>query len=62
MRVATLLVALFASVAPIREMANLVIVALRHLVAEFALGTKLDLLLLFLGERAISHLQVVDVV
>ncbi len=51
-----------ASIAPIREMANLVVVALRHLVAEFALGAKLDLFLSLLGERAIGHLRVVDVV
>ena len=62
MRVATLLVALFASIALIRKMANLVVVALRHLVAEFALSAKLDLFLLLLGERAIGHLRVVDVV
>jgi hypothetical protein len=62
MRVATLLVAIFASKAPIREMANLVVVALHHLVVEFALGAKLDLFLSFFGERAIGHLRVVDVV
>ena len=62
MRVATILVALFASIALIREMANLVVVALCHLVAEFALGAKLDLFLSLLGERAIGHLRVVDVV
>ncbi len=44
MRVAAIIV----SVALICEMVNLVIVALRHLVAEFALRTKLDLLLLLL--------------
>ncbi len=62
MRVATLVAAIVVSVALIREMANLVIVALRHLVAEFALRTKLDLLLPLLRERAVSHLRVVDVV
>jgi hypothetical protein len=62
MQVATLLVAIFASIAPIRKMVNLVVIALRHLVAEFALGTKLDLLLSLLRERAIGHLRVVDVV
>ena len=50
------------SVALIHEMANLVIVALRHLVAEFALCTKLDLPLSLLRERAIGHLRVEDVV
>ncbi len=43
-------------------MANLIVIALRHLVAEFALHTKLNLLLSLLRERAISHLRVVDVV
>ncbi len=59
---ATLLVAIVASIAPIRQMVNLVVIALRHLVAEFALGTKLDLLLSLPCERAIGHLQVVIVV
>ncbi len=62
MQVATLVVAIVVSVALICEMVNLVIVALRHLVAEFVLCTKLDLLLLLLRERAVSHLRVVDVV
>ncbi len=62
MRVAALLVATVASIAPIRQMANLIVIALRHLMAEFALGTKLDLLLSLLRERAIGHLRVVDVV
>ncbi len=43
-------------------MANFIVIALHHLVAEFALRTKLDLLLTLLRERAIGHLQVVDVV
>ena len=59
---ATLLVAIVASVALIRKIANLVVVALRHLVAEFVFCTKLDLLLTLLRERAVGHLQVVDVV
>ena len=54
MQVATLLVALFASIEPIREMANLIIVALCHLVAEFALGAKLDLFLSLLGEQVLG--------
>ncbi len=61
MRVATLLVAIVASIAPIRQMANLIVIALCHLVAEFVLGTKLDLLLLLPRERSIGHLRVVDV-
>ncbi len=43
-------------------MANLIVIALRYLVVEFALRAKLDLLLLLLRERAIGHLRVVDVV
>jgi hypothetical protein len=44
MQVATLVAAIVVSVALTRKMANFVVVALRHLVAEFALCTKLDLL------------------
>ena len=62
MRVATLVAAIVLSVALICEMGNLVIVALHHLVAEFALCTKLNLLFSLLCERAIGHLQDVDVV
>ncbi len=62
MQVAMLVVALVVSIAPIRQMANLIVIALRHLVAEFALCTKLNLLLSLLRERSIGHLQVVDVV
>ena len=62
MRVAMLVAAIVVSVALIRGMANLVIVALRHLMAELTLCTKLDLLLLLLCERAVGHLQVVEVV
>ncbi len=40
---ATLLVAIVASVALIRKIVNLVVVALRHLKAEFAFHAKLDL-------------------
>ena len=60
MRVAPLLVTLLASIALIREVANLVVVALRHVMAEFALGAKLDLFLSLLGERAVGHLRIVD--
>jgi hypothetical protein len=56
MQVATLVAAIIVSVALIREMANLVIVALCHLVAEFTLHTKLDLHLSLLRERAVGHL------
>ena len=59
---ATLLAAIVLSVALIRKMANLVIVALRHLVAEFMLCTKLHLLLTLLCEGAVGHLRVEDVV
>ena len=56
MQVATLVAAIVVSVALIREMANFVVLALRHLVAEFALRTKLDLLLVLLCEGAVGHL------
>ena len=56
MRVATLVAAIVVSVALIREMANLVVVALRHLVVEFVLCTKLDLPLTLLREGAVGHL------
>ncbi len=62
MRVATLVAAIVASIALIRKMANLVIVALHHLVAKFAFCAKLDLLLTLLCERAVGHLRVEDVV
>ncbi len=62
MRVAMLVAAIVVSIALIRKMANFVVIALHHLVAEFALRMKLDLLLLLLCERAIGHLRVVDVV
>ncbi len=62
MRVATLVAAIVLSVALIREMGNLVIVALCHLMAELALHTNLNLLLSLLPERALGHLRVVDVV
>ena len=42
--------AILVPVALIREIANLVVVALRHFVAEFAFGTELNLLLTFLRE------------
>ncbi len=48
MRVATLVAAIVASVALVRKMANLVIVALHHLVAEFEFCAKLNLLLTLL--------------
>jgi hypothetical protein len=62
MRVATLVAAIVVSVALICKMANLVVVAFCHLVAEFALCTKLDLLLMLLREGAVGHLRVEDVV
>ena len=60
MQVATLVAVIVASVALVCEMANLVVVALRHLVAEFAFCAKLDLLLTLLCEQAIGHLQIED--
>jgi hypothetical protein len=56
MRVVTLVVAIVVSIAPIRQMANLIVISLRHLVEEFALRTKLDLFLSLLRERSIGHL------
>ncbi len=53
---ATLVAAIVVSVALIRKIANLVVVALRHLVAEFAFLVKLDLLLTLLREQAVGHL------
>ena len=62
MQVAMLVAAIVVSVALVHKMANLVAVALRHLVAEFAFCAKLDLLLTLLREQAVGHLQIVDVV
>ncbi len=62
MRMATLVAAIIVSIALICKIVNFVIIALRHLVAEFALCTKLDLLRSLLRERAIGHLRVVHVV
>ncbi len=61
MRVATLVVAIAASIALIYKMVNLVILALHHLVAEFAFCTKLNLLITLLCEGAVGHLQIEDV-
>jgi hypothetical protein len=69
MRVATLVAAIVASVALVRKMANLVVVALQHLVSEFAFCAKLDLQIedvvkilgnscKFLVEEALSALEV----
>ena len=62
MQMATLVAAIVASIALVCKMANLVVAALRHLVSEFAFCAKLDLLLTFLHEQAVSHLQIEDVV
>ena len=62
MRMAMLVTAIVASVMLIHKIANLVVVALHHLMAEFAFCAKLDLLLTLLCEQAIGHLGVVDVV
>ena len=62
MRVATLVAAILASVALVRKMANLVVVALCHLVAEFAFCAKFNLLLTLLCEGAVGHLRIEDVV
>ena len=62
MQMAMLVAAIVASIALVRKMANLVVVALRHLVSEFAFCAKLDLLLTLLCEQTVSHLQIEDVV
>ena len=57
---ATLVAAIVASVVLVRKMANLVVVALHHLVAEFAFCAKLNLLLMLLREQAVGHLRIED--
>ena len=61
MRVATLLAAIVVSVALVRKMANLVVVALRHQVLKFAFCAKLNFLLTLICEP-IGHLQIEVVV
>jgi hypothetical protein len=56
MRVATLVAAIVASVALVCKRGNLVVIALCHLVAEFAFCAKLDLLLTLFCEGAVGHL------
>ena len=56
MRMATFVVTIVTSVALVHKMAKLVVVALQHLVAEFAFRAKLDLLLTLLREQAVGHL------
>ncbi len=60
--VTTIVATIVASIALVCKMANLVIVALCHLVAEFAFCAKLDLLLTLLCERAVGYLRIEDVV
>ncbi len=62
MGMAVLMAAIVASIALVRKMANLDVVALQHLVAEFAFCAKHDLLLTLLCERAVGHLRIEDVV
>ncbi len=57
-----LVAAIVAPVVLIHEIANLVVVALCHFVAEFVFGVKPGLFLMLLCERAVGHLRVVDVV
>ena len=54
--------AIVAPIVLIHEIANLVVVALCHFVAEFAFGAKPNLFVMLLCERAVGHLRVVDVV
>ena len=56
MRIALLVAMIVASVALIRKVVNLVVIALCHFVAEFVFGAKLDLLLTLLCEPAVGHL------
>ena len=56
-----LVVAIVVPVTLIRKVANLVFVALHQFVAEFAFGTKLDLLLMLLREQTVSHLRVKNI-
>ena len=56
MRIAMLVATIVVLVALICKVGNLIIAALCHFVAEFAFGAKLDLFLMLLRERAISHL------
>ena len=56
MQMAMLVTAIVASVMLIHKIANLVVVALHHLMVEFAFCAKLDLLLTLLCEQAVGHL------
>ncbi len=62
MRVATLAAVIVASVVLVRKMANIVIIALRHLVSEFVFCAKLNLFLTLLCKQAVGHLRIEDVV
>ena len=53
---------IIASVALVRKMANLVVVALHHLVAEFTFCAKLDLFLTLFREQPVGYLRIEDVV
>ena len=61
MHVATLVAAIGVPVMLIREVANLIIVALHHFVAKFVFGMKLNLFLTLLCEQAVSHVRVEDI-
>ena len=56
MRIATLVAAIIASVGLIHKVANLVVVALHHFLAEFVFGPKLNLFLTLLCEQAVNHM------
>ncbi len=56
MRIALLVATIVASVALIRKVVNLVVIALCHFMAEFVFGAKLDLLLTLLCEQTVGHL------
>ena len=53
---ATLVAAIVPSIVLVCKMANLVVVALCYLVAEFAFCVKFNLLLVLLREGAVGHL------
>ena len=61
MHIATLVAVIVVPVALICKVANLVVVALCHFVAEFALGTKFDLFLTLLCKQDVGHLHIEDI-
>jgi hypothetical protein len=62
MHIFTLMATIVVLVVLICKVANLVVVALRHFVVEFAFGAQLELFLTLLREPAVGHLRVEDIV